>query len=62
MFAKKGVRPAETTFDAVLTDVADIEHGQQQIVVVSNEFQILLQSGETCIADIRSVDKGKQIL
>lgn len=29
----------------VLTDITDVEHGQQEVIVVPHELQVLLQSG-----------------
>jgi hypothetical protein len=42
-------------------NVADVEHGQDLIVVVALESQILLQPGESRIADVRAVNEAEQV-
>lgn len=42
-------------------DVADVEHGQDLVVVVALQLQVLLQTRETSIANVRSVDEAEQV-
>ena len=42
-------------------NVADVEHGQDLVVVVALEPQVLLQPGEPRIADVRAVDEAEQV-
>lgn len=42
-------------------DIADIEYGQDLVVVVALQIQVLFQTGETSIADVCSVDEAEQV-
>lgn len=52
------VHPGRTHLE---DDVADVEYRQDLVVVVALESQVLLQTGETSIADICSVDETEQV-
>lgn len=40
-------------------NVADIKNGQDRVVIVSLEMEILFQTGQTCISNICSVDEAE---
>jgi hypothetical protein len=56
------VRPVLKKIVAYLKDdVANIEYRQHCVVVISFQLQVLLQTGETSIANVRSVNEAEQV-
>ena len=42
-------------------DVADVEHGQNLVVVIALQLQVLLETGQTSIANVCSVDEAEEV-